>query len=95
MWTDRHDEGNIHFPHFCEGAYKPEKCLTLLHDLQHIYETKNTYNVRVGKTEGKRPLVISRCRRVDDTEVYLKDVKDGIVLAKFMLLRIGTSGELL
>jgi hypothetical protein len=56
---------------------------------------ENTYSVSVGELEGKRPLVISRCRWVDDTEVDLQDVKDGRVLAKFVLLRTGASGELL
>jgi hypothetical protein len=47
------------------------------------------------KPKGKRPLVRSRCRRVDDIKVDLKDVKDGRVLAKYMLLRTWTSGGLL
>jgi hypothetical protein len=48
------------------------------------------------KTEGKKPLVKTRCRWMDDIiEVDLKDVKDGRVLAKFTLLRIRRNGGLL
>ena len=52
---------------------------------------KRINSVWVGKPAGKRHL-LSRCRWVVHIEV---DLKEGKVLAKFMLLRRGTSGGLL
>jgi hypothetical protein len=36
-------------------------------------ETRNAYRILVGKPEGKRTPGRTRCRRVDDIKLYLRD----------------------
>jgi hypothetical protein len=37
-------------------------------------ETRNAYRILVGKPEGKRPLGRPRCRWVDNTKIYLREI---------------------
>jgi hypothetical protein len=55
---------------------------------------KNTYNILMGKPEGKRQLGRSRCRWVDNIKLDLREIGWG-VLTGLIWLRIGTSGGLL
>jgi hypothetical protein len=49
----------------------------------------------MGKPERRKPLGILKCTWEDNIKVYFKDVKDDGVWARFMWLRIVTSGGIL
>jgi hypothetical protein len=53
-------------------------------------EKRNTYRILVGKPEGKRPLGRLRSMWVDNIEIDLGVMWNGLIWP-----RIGTSGELL
>jgi hypothetical protein len=57
-------------------------------------EMRNSYNIVVGKSEGKRPLVRSRRRWEDNIRMNLKEIGLG-VWTGCTWLSIGTSGGLL
>jgi hypothetical protein len=54
----------------------------------------NAYRLLVGKPEGKRPLVRSRRRWVDNIRMDLGEVV-WVMWTGLVWLRIGTGGELL
>jgi hypothetical protein len=37
-------------------------------------DMRNAYKILVGKPEGKRPLGRRRCRREDNTKIYVKEI---------------------
>jgi hypothetical protein len=57
-------------------------------------EKRNAYRIRMGKSEGKRPLGRPRRRWVGNIKIDLRE-KDGMVRTGSIWLRIGTSGGLL
>jgi hypothetical protein len=57
-------------------------------------ERRCPYRVLVRKPDGKRPLVISRCRWDDISELIFKRW-DGGAWTGFVWFRIGTGGRLL
>jgi hypothetical protein len=59
----------------------------------HMGEKRDTCRVFVGKLEGMRPLGRTRCRWVDNIEVYLKEVELR-VWAGFIWFNTGASGRL-
>ena len=58
-----------------------------------VRENKNAYRILVGKTEGKRPPGMPRCKWGDNINIYLKEIE--WVWTGFIWLRMGTSGGLL
>jgi len=56
-------------------------------------EERNTYEVLVGKPEGKRTLVRPRHRWQDDIRVDLQEIGGGAWIG-LIWLRIGTNGKL-
>ena len=53
-------------------------------------ERRGTYNVLLGKPEGKRYVARFRCRFEDNTKMYLKKKKRDWARTGFIWLRIGT-----
>ena len=56
-------------------------------------EERNTYEVLVGKPEGKRTLARPRHRWQDDVRVDLQEIGGGAWIG-LIWLRIGTNGKL-
>jgi hypothetical protein len=57
---------------------------------------RNAYRILVGKPEGKRPLVRSRRRWVDNIKINLREIEwDGMPWIGLIWLRIGISRGLL
>ena len=46
--------------------------------VERMGERRGIYRVLVGKPEGKRSLVRTRCRREDNIEMYVQEVVCGV-----------------
>jgi len=56
----------------CTG---PVTCTSEVGHAAHIRENKNAHRFVVGKTEGKKPPGISRCKWGDNIKIYFKEIK--------------------